>query len=211
MNLIGAKVRELRKRRGLTILDLANLVGSDVGNISRLERGLQGYSPALLTKIAGALDVTVDSLFSDTPTVETIRHSRNVVPIISWVTAGGWADISDPFQAGHSDEWVPAPPKASDRMFALRVRGDSMLNIGGDLSFADGDIIYVDPDRAAIHRSLVIVKLVEQDAATFKRLLVDGDQRMIEALNPAWPTRIAQLPETAQICGVVVARLDTFV
>ena len=52
---LGDNIRQRRKALGWTILDLANRIGSDVGNVSRLERGKQGYSDEILGKIAAAL------------------------------------------------------------------------------------------------------------------------------------------------------------
>lgn len=62
---VGTRIREIRKQKGLTILELATAINSDVGNISRLERNKQGYSDAILSKIASALGVAVADLFSD--------------------------------------------------------------------------------------------------------------------------------------------------
>lgn len=60
---VGATVRRLRKQRGWTIQELANEIGSDVGNLSRLERGMQGFSDATLDSLAAALGVPVSVLF----------------------------------------------------------------------------------------------------------------------------------------------------
>ncbi|EIB9818762.1 helix-turn-helix transcriptional regulator, partial [Salmonella enterica subsp. enterica serovar Teshie] len=49
---VGQKIRELRKARKMTITQLAALTDWDVGNISRLERGMQGYSAQSIQKIA---------------------------------------------------------------------------------------------------------------------------------------------------------------
>ncbi|WP_375058385.1 XRE family transcriptional regulator [Zobellella sp. DQSA1] len=62
---VGAKIRALRKERGMTINDLATAADSDVGNISRLERDMQGASTQMLTKIADALNVSVADIFAE--------------------------------------------------------------------------------------------------------------------------------------------------
>lgn len=62
---IGTTIRQLRKERGLTLNQLAALIESDVGNLSRLERGVQGYSDAILKKLADALSVPVAAFFAD--------------------------------------------------------------------------------------------------------------------------------------------------
>lgn len=59
----GEKIRALRKAKQMTILELAAAIGSDVGNISRLERGVQGYKESTLMKIADALGVQVSDIF----------------------------------------------------------------------------------------------------------------------------------------------------
>lgn len=60
---IGTTIRQLRKERGLTLNQMAALIESDVGNLSRLERGVQGFSEGMLAKVAGALEVPVATLF----------------------------------------------------------------------------------------------------------------------------------------------------
>ncbi|MFS1540028.1 MAG: helix-turn-helix domain-containing protein [Candidatus Phlomobacter fragariae] len=62
---VGTRIRELRKKKGMTILQLATAINSDVGNISRLERNKQGYSENTLSKISSALGVQVADLFLD--------------------------------------------------------------------------------------------------------------------------------------------------
>ena len=70
---VGAKIRALRKARKMTIKDLAIQTNSDVGNISRLERDIQGFSNQLLSKIAAALCVPVSELFNNEESVQDIR------------------------------------------------------------------------------------------------------------------------------------------
>jgi SOS-response transcriptional repressor LexA len=132
------------------------------------------------------------------------------VPLISWVQAGRIHVVSDHYPVGDAERWLACPVRHSASTFALTVRGDSMYNVAGSPSFADGDVIFVDPEREARHRSLVVVKTAN-DEATFKRLLVDGYSRKIEALNPSWPMRIQELPSGAIVCGVVIARLESFI
>lgn len=207
---VGATIRKIRKAKGLTILELSTQVGSDVGNISRLERGVQGYSQDMLERIAGALGVVVADLFSTEENVEDLAM-RGRVPLISWVAAGHWCNVNDPYAVGDAEDWLACPVKHGPKTYALRVKGDSMHNPGSRPSFEDGDIIFVDPDRDAAHRSLVVARLDDENQATFKRLLIDGDKKMLEALNPSWPNRIFQVNGNATICGVVIARMESFV
>ncbi len=52
---IGARVSDLREELGMTATELARRVPVDQAQISRLERGLQGFRSTTLFKIAGAL------------------------------------------------------------------------------------------------------------------------------------------------------------
>lgn len=62
---LGTALRRLRLARGLKLADLAYTVGIDPANLSRLERGKQGYSHALLEAIAHALGVRLSELFRE--------------------------------------------------------------------------------------------------------------------------------------------------
>lgn len=59
---LGINIRRFRKAKGLTIQDLAEVVDSDVGNISRLERGQQGYSHEIVFRISRVLNVELSDL-----------------------------------------------------------------------------------------------------------------------------------------------------
>lgn len=207
---VGKAIRRLRKARGMTILELAGLVGSDVGNISRLETGKQGYSQDKLEAIAVALGVEVRDLFIAEQNVEDVTR-RGRVPLISWVAAGNWCNVEDPYAVGDAEDWLICPVRHGPRTYALRVVGPSMYDPTGERSFKDGDYIFVDPDRDYHHKSLVIVRLDDDNKATFKRLLIDGDQRMLEALNPSWPNRIMEINGRATMCGVVISKMESFI
>jgi len=122
-------------------------------------------------------------------------------PLISWVQAGEWSEISEGFVPQYGMELLPCPVKCSPDSFVLRVRGLSM-----EPKFHEGDLIFVDPHAAAIHGKYVVVRLDDSNEATFKQLIVEGDQKYLKALNPDWPNRIIEVNAAATICGVVVFR-----
>ncbi len=63
MNL-GQAIRRLRKQKGMTLAELADLCESHVGNLSRIERGLARPSLELLYRLAQALDLSLTDIFS---------------------------------------------------------------------------------------------------------------------------------------------------
>lgn len=132
------------------------------------------------------------------------RMGEKPIPLISWVQAGEWSEVIDNFAPGDAEEWPPCPVRHSASTFALRVRGESMQNPLGRPSFCDGDLIFVDPERPAMHNSLVIVRLDDSKEATFKRLVIEGDQQYLRPLNPAWPEQVIRINGNATMCGVVI-------
>lgn len=128
------------------------------------------------------------------------------VPLISWVQAGSWSDVSDPFQVGDAEDWLPCPVRHGPRTYCVRVRGDSMFNPAGRPSYADGDIVFVDPDRDAQNGDRVIVRLDDQQEATFKQLLVEDGRKILKALNPEWSPKYLEINERATITGVVIGK-----
>ena len=87
---LGLAIRKRRKLLNITLQALAQTVGADSGNLSRIERGAQGVSEALLRKICGALDctpaylyaLTEPSIAASAPALFNIRKPQEFV---SWV------------------------------------------------------------------------------------------------------------------------------
>jgi amino-acid N-acetyltransferase len=61
---LGQAIRKRRKALGFTLQELASEVGADGGNLSRIERGAQGVSEAMLRKLCTALKCTPAFLYS---------------------------------------------------------------------------------------------------------------------------------------------------
>lgn len=142
--------------------------------------------------------------------VEPGPDIKGQVPLISWVQAGSWCEVEDLYAVGDAEEWMPCPTSHGPRTYALRVRGESMFNPHERRSFRDGDIIFVDPDKVAENGSPVIAKLDDSQEATFKQLVIEGEERYLKALNPNWPDRIIRINGNATICGVVIGKYEVF-
>ena len=131
--------------------------------------------------------------------VEPGPDIRGFVPLISWVTAGAWSAVTDPYEIGDAEQWVPCPIPHGHHTFVLRVRGESM-----EPEYRDGDWIFVDPDRDPVNGSHIVVRMEDAQEATFKKLVVEGGDRYLMALNPAWPERVIRINGNATIVGVVI-------
>ena len=59
---IGQVIRKIRTEQNTTLEEIALAAETNASNLSRIERGRQGYSPETLERIAAALGVTVSEL-----------------------------------------------------------------------------------------------------------------------------------------------------
>jgi len=169
-------------------------VGDDLAE--KLERGMGkplGWMDELHDGPPQSMAQPTETNADEGPDIRSLR------PLISWVQAGEWSEISEGFAPQYGVELLPCPVTCSPESFVLRVRGSSM-----EPKFHEGDLIFVDPSVAAVHGKYVVVRIDESNEATFKQLIVEGNRQYLKALNPDWPNRIIELNTTATIVGVVV-------
>jgi SOS-response transcriptional repressor LexA len=125
--------------------------------VGRLMKGLVNSQSDTLDLICRALDIPVAELLRKPPAGELGTDARgdalesvanaDLVPLISWVQAGSFAQSIDIYLPGYAEHWVKKPPKpCGPRTIALRVEGISM-----EPDYQEGDIIYVDPGLAPIN------------------------------------------------------------
>lgn len=204
----------LMRERGLNDNALARASGVSQPTITRIHNGTTtDPESATVAALARFFGITPAQMRGDVSAahepvadynVEAGPAIRGHVPLISWVRAGHWHEASDPFLPGDAEAWFPCPVAHGPRTFVVRVRGDSMFNPHAEKSFKENDLLFVDPDREARHRSLVVVRLNDSHEATFKQLLIEGDRRYLKALNPGWPEQTVLVNGDATIVGVVI-------
>ena len=156
-----------------------------------------------LEKLATALDSTVAQL---THSLELPKEADPVVglrkvPLISWVQAGLPTPVAS---LDDMDKWYICPVRISKNGFALKVRGESM-----EPMFYEGDIVFIDPEVPA--ESGRIVAAVDDGAAdpeaTLKKLVKDGPDYYLKALNPDWPgPKFQPFTQSMRIAGVAVGK-----
>ncbi len=106
--------------------------------------------------------------------------SAAMVPLVGRITAG------KPILAVEEiEDYIPYPSKDADGLFALKVVGYSMKNVG----IMDGDIIVADKNKPC--RSGDIVIGMDGEEATVKRLLIKNKQVIFmpenEDFEPIYP------------------------
>ena len=115
-------------------------------------------------------------LVQDQP-IDEKRRNAVAVPLVGHVAAG------QPILAEQNieDHLLLSPDIAQEGWFLVKVRGDSMINVG----ILDGDLVLVRPRQEAPNGTIVVA-LVDQDEATVKRLHRTNGKVELLAENPAY-------------------------
>lgn len=122
------------------------------------------------------------------------QHEVRNVPVLGQIAAGG------PLLAQESiEDTLPLPKDlvGSGTLFALRVRGDSMVNAG----ILDGDLVIVRQQSTADDGEIVAA-LVGDDEATVKRLGRKGGRIVLKPENDAYEPIVS---DEVKILGKVVS------
>jgi repressor LexA len=130
--------------------------------------------------------------------IELVEQSstkeENEIPLLGIVAAG------QPIEAilNHNTVPVPKDMQGRGRTFALRVRGDSMI----EENIQDGDIIIV-ASQSTADNGQVVVALIDGNYATVKKFYREPDFIRLEPANPQYKPIFVKTPERIQIQGVV--------
>jgi len=108
---LGTRIRSLRKRRGMTLTELANLSELTAGYISQLERNLAYPSIPALFNIARSLGVTIQWFFAS---------EANTNPEDDGVVVRKNSRLSVHYEDGIVDQLLTPPPNRQLEMLHSR-------------------------------------------------------------------------------------------
>lgn len=195
--MFNERLKTLRIQRKMTQSELAKKIYISQPAYSKYEVGTASPNPETLSKIADALDVSVDYLLGSDS--QPARPGYIRIPVLGRVAAGipidaieeiiDWEDIS-------------AAAAGDGEYFGLQIKGHSM-----EPKISDGDVVIVrrQPD---VDSGDIAVVLVNGDDATVKRVKKSPQGVTLIPSNPAYEPmyysndEIESLP--VQILGRVV-------
>src|SRR5690242_1905961 len=90
--MIGRQIRQIRLAQGRTLAEVAAGAGLTKGRLSQIENGKTNPPVATLTRIAGALGVTVPSLLEEGEKTGTVYQKAGEGPVT--VTEKGYAFLT---------------------------------------------------------------------------------------------------------------------
>ena len=177
--------------------------------IAEIGKHFQISSSASVHAILSALER--EGLIKRTPNIsrgiEIVKQppgdddDRGEIPLLGTVAAG------QPIEAilSHDTIRVPADLQGRGRTFALRVRGDSMI----EENIQDGDVIIVSSQTVA-DNGQVVVALIDGNYATVKKFYREPEFIRLEPANPQFKPIFIKTPERIQIQGVVTGLIRKY-
>jgi len=134
--------------------------------------------------------------------VEGQAEAKHEIPLLGVVSAG------NPIEAvlNYETVCVPRDMIREGRMFALRVRGDSMI----DEQIRDNDVIVMQSKQTA-ENGQTVVALIDGSEATVKKFYGSRQQVRLEPANPNYKPIVVRPPQRVQIQGVVVGVIRKYV
>ena len=199
---MAQKIRELRQAKGLTLEQIADVVGVGKSTVRKWETGMiANMRRDKIASLAKALGVTPGYLMgwedADIPTPSNIipLPEMRKVPLLGSIACGAPILAEE-----HIEEYVDIP-RNIQADFALTCKGDSMINA----RIFDGDIVYI-RHQETVENGQIAAVLIENEA-TLKRVRLFEDHISLEPENPQYRPLVLWGDEmnTVQILGKAIA------
>lgn len=189
---IGKRIAELRRERGLSQEELAELAMLHRVTVAKYETGTVEPGALAIGRIADALGVSTDELLCRTDKLPPfISLVKNAVPIVGEIACG------QPITAQQNIEGFAELPDGVHADFALRCKGESMTP-----TFAPGDLVLVRQQPEVDPGQIAAVGI--DGEATLKRFYPQGDGVVLVADNPTFPPLVFPAGSDVQIYGLAV-------
>jgi repressor LexA len=182
-------VRDIGKAVGLAS---SSTVHAHLANLEKL--GLLRRDPSK----PRALELLDRAATAATNVVEAARAAvtPNGLPLVGSVAAG------TPILAEENiEEYVPVPPEAGGETgsFILRVRGDSMKNVG----MLEGDFVVVRRQEEAQDGEIVVALVGDDEESTVKRFFRESDHIRLQPENETLePIRATDVKIVGRVVGL---------
>jgi len=177
----GRRLKSLRKRKGLTQQELAQIAGCARGYISSLETGSFSPSMRILRQVSAALNVQIHELL-----LSKARDDAEVIPLLNTVESPrlvapkGGRDLS-----GNTGQTVCLPGVLGREAFALFLPDDSMAP-----SFDRGDLVVFSLARSADDSDPCLVDTGKGEVVFRTVLALPGRRWRLQPSNPKFEPRL---------------------
>ena len=182
-------IKERRKELGLTLADVAKMVGVTEATVQRWESGnIKNLRQERTASLAIALDTTPAYLmgWEDAPASAKPAYDIFSLPGVSRPPRMvkkprlGTIACGKPILAVEEAEEYDDVPENIECDFTLRCKGDSMINA----RIYDGDTVYIRAQEQVENGEIAAVRI--GDEATLKRVYYNGARVILRACNPLY-------------------------
>jgi repressor LexA len=185
-NDIGKRIGELRRERGLSQEELAELAMLHRVTVAKYETGQVEPGALAIGRIADALGVSADELLCRVDKLPPFIHIvKGAVPIVGDIACG------KPITAEQNIEGYAELPDGVSADFALRCKGDSMTP-----TFQPGDLVLIRQQPEVQPGQIAAVGI--DGEATLKRFYKNENGIVLVADNPAYLPQV--YPAGTDVC-----------
>jgi len=185
-------IREICSEANISSTSVANYYLDRLEKLGYIERDRRVSRGLRLIKTAG------DKVQEAVELVDEILR----IPMVGSIVASEPVPTFD----SHPDSMIEVarsllPKQKNDELFALEVRGDSMI----DAMVNDGDIVIMRPPKDNIRNGeMVAVWLNDKDETTLKYFYLENGRVRLQPANPTMSPIFIEDPKTVEIHGQVV-------
>lgn len=198
---IGERIRQRRKEIGLSVDELAEILGKNRATVYRYESNeIEKLPTTVLEPLAKALKTTPAYLMGwedekkDEPSAVILPTEKiHMIPVFGSVAAGFGA-----YASSDIIEYIPIYIEHDHDVadtICITVKGQSMYP-----KIEDGDKIVVRRQESVDNGRVAVVMIGEE--AVVKRVNFDGERLELTSFNPEYPPRIIEGEELAN-CRIV--------
>ena len=185
--MIGERIKNLRKNKGMSLEELADAIGTSRQTVHRYETGVISNIPhEKVEAMARALGVSPSNLmgwddgeistFNNIKGLSTSPIAKKKLPILGNVACG------EPIFASEEHSHYLQVGENVNADFCLTAKGDSMINA----RIFDGDILFVQQQSSVDDGDIAVVLI--DDEATVKRVYFDRENAILTLIpeNPIY-------------------------
>ena len=195
---ISKRIKNRRQELGMSVEELDDMLNKNKATIYRYENGDIGKVPYdILEPLSEALDVSIGYLLGSEDTIENRPLPENLRPItkVNRIPVVGSIAAGKPILATENIESYLLLGQEYRADFALKIKGDSMIDVG----INDGDLALIIKDRPVTNGDIYAV-LVDGDA-TLKKVYKNDNFLTLQPCNSKYEPLMVKEEDNPYIIG----------
>ncbi len=209
LGIISKNINQLMESCEIDATELAEHTGLPHSTISRLRSTAQESSPTLSTliPIADFFCITISQLIGEeainlsSTTFKPSKMRRVPVPVLTTETISDYLGSTGTIEA----PFIYLDHAITDKSFAYLLQGNAM-----EPQFPDKTLLLIDPTIEIENLDHILVIPSGKKIPLFRQVLIDGEEKYIRTLNPAFNEFIKLTSDSHTILGVMVESRRNF-